>query len=192
MKDAPIQGSPSPSNVLRDGPLPSKPGPPIVEHVEARDVVLRALFEIRDPEIPPLSIVEMGMVHSIDVAHDRVRVQWLPTFAGCPALAVIGAQIESAIRDLGYESVDVEAVFDPPWSTDRITPDGRRKLREFGLSPPPRLDGAFVSLEMLHKAPCPQCGSRDTTLESPFGPTLCRAIHFCRACKNSFEQFKPL
>lgn len=154
--------------------------------------VWHALEAVCDPEIPPLSIVDMGMVHEVRVEGGRARVRYMPTFAGCPALLIIAGQIEAAVRALGLADVQVEAVFDPAWHSDRITEDGLRKLREFGLAPPGRLCGGAVRDSHFERVACPYCGSRETRLESPFGPTLCRAMHYCDACRQSFEQFKPV
>ncbi|MCG3128967.1 MAG: putative 1,2-phenylacetyl-CoA epoxidase, subunit D [Phycisphaerae bacterium] len=152
-----------------------------------------AIATVRDPEIPPLSIVEMGMIDRVDISDaGGAHVRFMPTFAGCPALLVIREQIEAALRAAGFSDVCVESVFDPPWTSDRVTEEGRRKLKAFGLAPPQKLDGGFVSLESLRKVACPYCGSRETVMESPFGPTLCRAIHYCNSCRQSFEQFKPV
>ncbi len=156
------------------------------------DDIWAALAKVPDPEIPPVSVVDLGMVHDVHVDGDTARVRFLPTFAGCPALELIGQSIREAIEQLGFAHVKVEPVFDPAWTTDRITAGGRRKLKEFGLAPPGKLNGRFVDISMLQKVACPYCDSRDTTLESTFGPTLCRAIHYCNACRNSFEQFKPV
>lgn len=154
--------------------------------------ILEALADIPDPEIPTVSIVELGMIHEVRVDGGAARVRFLPTFAGCPALEYIRDAIRRRLTDLGFAEAHVEAVHDPPWTSDRITHEGRRKLRAFGLSPPTKLNAAFVSLDALRRVECPHCGSRETQLETPFGPTLCRAIHYCRACRQSFEQFKPV
>ncbi len=151
-----------------------------------------ALRSIPDPEIPPVSIVELGMIDEVVVRGEAARVRFLPTFAGCPALDAIRSTIRERVAALGFDDVQVEAAFEPPWTTDRITDEGRRKLKEFGLAPPGRLNGRFVDIETLRRAACPFCGSRDTSMESAFGPTLCRAIHYCNGCRQSFEQFKPI
>lgn len=151
-----------------------------------------ALQGVKDPEIPLISLVELGMISELSVADGRVSVKMLPTFAGCPALDVMRDQIETAVRDAGFDEVGVEVVFDPPWSTDRITAEGLAKLKEFGLAPPSRCGEKGASESGLLKVTCPFCGSKDTDLESIFGPTLCRAIHYCRECQQSFEQFKPV
>lgn len=153
--------------------------------------VLDALQAVKDPEIPALSIVELGLVARVEVDGDAVRVALTPTFAGCPAVAVMRAEAERQLRALGAAEVVVEITFDPPWDSDRISDEGRRKLKAFGLAPPWRHNGAADLLQLL-VADCPYCGSGDTRLESAFGPTLCRAIYYCDTCRQSFEQFKPV
>ncbi len=153
--------------------------------------VLTALQDVKDPEIPVVSIVEMGLIAEVWVAPESVRVKITPTFAGCPAVEVMRAESENHLRALGIKNVSVQVTFDPPWNSNRISPEGRRKLKEFGLAPP-RPHSGNVDLIQLELANCPYCGSADTKLESAFGPTLCRAIHYCYNCQQSFEQFKPL
>jgi ring-1,2-phenylacetyl-CoA epoxidase subunit PaaD len=157
--------------------------------------VLDALSGVRDPEIPPLSITDLGIVERVVVTEDAVEVELLPTFAGCPALDVIRDDVEQSVRGLaGEREVRVRFVLAPPWTSDRITPAGREALRGYGLTPPGS-GGVFVPLAGLDRpesrVPCPFCGSDDTVLESAYGPTLCRTTHFCRACRNPFEGFKP-
>jgi ring-1,2-phenylacetyl-CoA epoxidase subunit PaaD len=153
--------------------------------------ILTALQDVKDPEIPVVSIVEMGLIADVQVGLEEVRVKITPTFAGCPAVEVMRAGAEQRLRELGVGRVSVEITFDPPWNSNRISVEGRRKLKEFGLAPP-RPHNGTVNLIQLELINCPFCGSADTTLESAFGPTLCRAIHYCHNCQQSFEQFKPL
>ncbi len=166
------------------------PGP------SCRPDVLRAwqaLADVADPEIPVLSVLEMGMIADVAMDGPCVVVRMTPTFAGCPALDVIREDIARVVRLAGFDEVRVDVVFDPPWTSDRITQEGRRKLKEFGLAPPaPGCGGGAVTETILRRVACPYCDSADTTLESLFGPTLCRAIHYCNACRQSFEQFKPV
>lgn len=152
--------------------------------------VWQALAGVRDPEIPAVSVVDMGIIADVFAADGGIVVQMTPTFAGCPALDVMRDQIGAAVRAAGFPGVRVDVVFDPPWTTERITAEGRRKLKAFGLAPPPACHGARP--QALHDVACPYCDSTDTSLESLFGPTLCRAIHYCNACRQSFEQFKPV
>jgi ring-1,2-phenylacetyl-CoA epoxidase subunit PaaD len=160
--------------------------------------VWEALADVRDPEIPPVSITDLGIVERVEVAADAVRIELLPTFVGCPALDVIRDDATAAAAPAaGGRRVEVRFVYSPPWTSDRITPEGREALRGYGLTPPPpAAEGrTFVPLASLRRtvgaAPCPFCGSGDTVVESAFGPTLCRTTHFCRACRNPFEAFKP-
>ena len=153
-----------------------------------------ALAEVPDPEIPAVSVVELGIIRSVEADADRIRVEMLPTFVGCPALEVIRGSIAERLAGMAPE-VAVEATFAEPWTTDRITPEGRRKLRESGFAQPaPHASGEalFPTITTRRVARCPYCGSRDTVLENPFGPTLCRAIHWCNQCRQPFEQFKKV
>jgi ring-1,2-phenylacetyl-CoA epoxidase subunit PaaD len=155
--------------------------------------VWEALAEIPDPEIPVLSLVELGVVRDVEVEDGRVRVEFTPTFLGCPALEVMRDQMAAKVRGLGAEPV-IEVITDDSWSTDRITPAGREKLRESGFAPPaPRRPGA-PQLVQLQRGPfrCPYCGSTETTLENIFGPTPCRSLRYCRSCSQPFEQFKTI
>lgn len=157
------------------------------------DRVWKALEGVTDPEIPVLSVVEMGIIADVAVRDGQVRVRMTPTFAGCPALDVMRESIGHAVRAAGYEDVAVDVVFDPPWTSDRISAVGRQKLKDYGLAPPAQnCGGGRVTESALAGVSCPYCESADTTLESIFGPTLCRAIHYCNACRQSFEQFKPV
>lgn len=156
------------------------------------DRVWKALANVSDPEIPVLSILEMGMIPAVRVEDGTVIVDLTPTFAGCPALDVIRGNITHAIVAAGFDQARVNVVFDPPWSSDRITPEGLRKLKAFGLAPPSKCGTMGVTFQALQTVACPYCNSTDTALESIFGPTLCRAIHYCNACRQSFEQFKPV
>jgi len=156
-----------------------------------KETILAALHDVKDPEIPAVSIVEMGLIAGVEIAPERVRVKITPTFAGCPAVEVMRAGVEQRIRALGVKDVKAVITFEPPWDSNRISPEGRRKLKEFGLAPPRQYTGTLDLIQIQFVA-CPFCGSEDTVLESAFGPTLCRAIHYCNNCQQSFEQFKPV
>jgi ring-1,2-phenylacetyl-CoA epoxidase subunit PaaD len=152
-----------------------------------------ALAEIPDPEIPVISLVDLGVVRDVDVAAGRVHVSFTPTFLGCPALEVMRDAIAERISSLGAEP-EVEVVLDDSWSTDRITAEGREKLRTHGFAPPaPRQPGLPQLVQLQSNGfRCPYCGSRDTTLENIFGPTPCRSLRYCRDCRQPFEQFKTI
>jgi ring-1,2-phenylacetyl-CoA epoxidase subunit PaaD len=155
--------------------------------------VWRALAEIPDPEIPVISVVDLGVVQDVRIDDERVHVDFTPTFMGCPALETMRAQMEDAIRALGAEP-EVEVVLDDSWSTDRISGEGREKLREAGFAPPAPRSAGTPTLIQLERGPfrCPYCGSTDTKLENVFGPTPCRSLRYCNACRQPFEQFKTI
>jgi ring-1,2-phenylacetyl-CoA epoxidase subunit PaaD len=152
-----------------------------------------ALAEIADPEIPVISLVELGVIRDVAVDGERVRVEFTPTFLGCPALEVMRDAMAAKVRELGAEP-EVAVVADDSWSTDRITPAGRAKLRASGFAPPtPRASSAPTLVQLQSKAfRCPYCGSTDTKLENIFGPTPCRSVRYCNACRQPFEQFKTI
>jgi len=160
--------------------------------------VWAALAEVHDPEIPPCSITDLGIVERVHVTEAAVKVDLLPTFAGCPALDVIRQDVQDAVHETvgGQLEIEVRFVYSPPWTSDRISPRGRKALQAYGVTPPGGVSsgrGAFIPLAALDRglgAACPFCGSADTVQESAFGPTLCRSTHFCRACRNPFEAFK--
>ena len=157
------------------------------------EAVWEALAEIPDPEIPVVSLVDLGVVQDVAVEDGHVRVDFTPTFLGCPALEVMRDAMAERIRALGAEP-EIRVRSDDSWSTDRITPAGREKLREAGFAPPaPRAAGA-PTLVQLGSAVfrCPYCGSPETKLENIFGPTPCRSLRYCTSCRQPFEQFKTI
>lgn len=156
------------------------------------EAVRDALAGVMDPEIPVISVVDMGIIRDVAVSPDGVTVTMTPTFSGCPALHVMRRDIEAAVLRLGAEKVTVRVVLNPAWSTEWISAEGREKLRQFGLAPPPRHAGDPASVAFFDLAECPRCGSTNTTMRNAFGPTLCRMIWYCNECQEAFEQFKPL
>ena len=159
--------------------------------MRSTDELWRALDEIADPEIPVVSLVEMGIVRDVKIENESVVVTMTPTFAGCPALQVMRETIEEKMRELGAANVDIKIALTPRWSSDWITNDARAKLKAFGLAPPPK-HGGNVQLFFPDDIACPYCDSTNTRVTNNFGSTLCRAIYFCRNCQQPFEQFKPL
>jgi ring-1,2-phenylacetyl-CoA epoxidase subunit PaaD len=159
------------------------------------EAILTLLETIADPEIPAISIVDLGIIQAVSIADDgKVTVDMTPTYAGCPALHMMQAEIIETLHAAGVADVQVNIVFDPPWSSDRISVAGRQKMQEFGIAPPPRLQGGKdgAMLLFLEAITCPFCQSSQTHLENPFGPTSCRAIYYCDNCHQPFELFKPL
>lgn len=167
---------------------------------EAERRIWDELAAIPDPEIPAINLVDLGVIGSVAVDDDgTARIELLPTFVGCPAIGVMQTEIERRVGTLGVaKGVEVRLNFDPPWTSDRITPEGRERLRRSGFAPPAMLPPAEIGsglteLSVLGTVPaaeCPYCGSRNTTLENAFGPTLCRTIHHCADCRQPFEAFK--
>jgi ring-1,2-phenylacetyl-CoA epoxidase subunit PaaD len=162
-------------------------------------IVWAALAEISDPEIPAISLVDLGVIRGFAFERyaggERLTVELMPTFVGCPAIEVMRQQIGERLGSLGLaDEVNVELTFAEPWTSDRITPAGREALRSSGFAPPVTIGSTFTgdSLTVLPIATCPYCASRNTTLENPFGPTLCRAIYHCADCRQPFEAFKPV
>jgi ring-1,2-phenylacetyl-CoA epoxidase subunit PaaD len=155
--------------------------------------VWEALSEVADPEIPVVSLVDLGVVRDVRVENGRVHVGFTPTFLGCPALEVMRDEIAAKVAELGAEP-DVEVIQNDSWTTDRITAEGREKLRAAGFAPPtPRTNGETTLLQLqTGRFRCPYCGSTDTKLENIFGPTQCRSIRYCNSCRQPFEQFKTL
>jgi ring-1,2-phenylacetyl-CoA epoxidase subunit PaaD len=159
--------------------------------VTAEDV-WAAFDEIPDPEIPVISLVDLGVIKDVAVQNGTVRVEFTPTFMGCPALEVMQRAMETTIVALGGEP-DIHVRLDDSWSTDDITPAGREKLRAAGFAPPtPRAAGKLELVQLQRGFRCPYCGSASTRLENLFGPTPCRSIRYCEDCRQPFEQFKTI
>jgi ring-1,2-phenylacetyl-CoA epoxidase subunit PaaD len=154
--------------------------------------ILTLLDEVKDPEIPVISLVDLGMITDVAEAADgHLKVTMTPTFVGCPAIQFMQAKVKQTLVKAGYANAEVVVDHSTPWSSNRITERGLQQLQDFRLSPPPHLEGDMQEADLEH-ARCPHCGSTNTSLRSPFGPTLCRALHFCYDCKQAFEQFKPV
>ncbi|HEY9262838.1 1,2-phenylacetyl-CoA epoxidase subunit PaaD [Chitinophaga sp.] len=153
--------------------------------------VYESLAHVMDPEIPVLSVIDLGMITEVDLGATEVHIKMIPTFAACPAVSYIQHNIKTTLEnELGID-VSVEVDKQVHWQSNRMTEAAKEKLKNFGIAPPKVLTGE-VSAEIMLEVPCPHCGSQQTYLRSPFGSTLCRAIHFCKGCGQVFEQFKPL
>ena len=152
-----------------------------------------ALAEIPDPEIPVISLVDLGVIRDVGIESGTVHVAFTPTFLGCPALEVMRDAMAERIRALGAEP-KIEVLRDDSWSTDRITPQGRQRLRASGFAPPAPREASAPTLVQLQSNVfrCPYCGSTETRLENIFGPTPCRSLRYCTSCRQPFEQFKTI
>ena len=161
---------------------------------DAREIVAGVL----DPEMPMLTLADLGVVRGVDVDGDAVLVTITPTYSGCPAIEEMRHDLRASLTGAGYASVEVRTVFSPPWSTDWISDDGRRKLAEAGIAPPGRAARRAAGPIPLTLGPpssavrCPQCGSPATEELSRFGPTACTALRRCPACREPFEHMKEI
>jgi ring-1,2-phenylacetyl-CoA epoxidase subunit PaaD len=160
-----------------------------------RERVLAALDEVPDPEVPAISVVELGVVRDVEIDGRAITVVITPTYSGCPAMKAIEDDILAALRGQGWPDARVRTVFAPAWTTDWMTDAAREKLRAYGIAPPGRAPHEeFVVLRRRAAAPvaCPFCGSTATALRSEFGSTACKAMHYCNACRQPFEEFKAI
>jgi ring-1,2-phenylacetyl-CoA epoxidase subunit PaaD len=162
-----------------------------------RSSILAILDEVKDPEVPALSVVELGLVRDVEITGDTVNVVVTPTYSGCPAMKVIEDDVLAALHSRGISDAHVRTVYAPAWTTDWMTDEAREKLRAYGIAPPGRAGtgeaGGFVTIAR-RRAPvrCPFCGSTDTVLTSEFSSTACKALHACRHCSQPFEEFKAI
>lgn len=156
-----------------------------------KEDVLEALQDVKDPEIPTISVVDLGIIRNVEVGERIIKITMTPTFSGCPALKIMENMVKEKITELTALDVEVTTNFDTQWNTNMITEKGLEGLKKHGLAPPLRHEG-LVQIDMITHAECPLCGSTNTVIKSPFGPTLCRSLHYCNDCLNAFEQFKPV
>lgn len=154
--------------------------------------IWQALEVVKDPEIPTLSMVDMGIITKVEIRGDSdVFVEMTPTFSGCPAIKMMEGMVAERLKEIGIEKVEVVTTFDKPWDSNKLTERGLMCLKKHGLAPPPKHKGE-ITQELLEHVACPFCGSKNTETKSPFGPTLCRSLHYCNNCLQAFEQFKPV
>jgi ring-1,2-phenylacetyl-CoA epoxidase subunit PaaD len=151
------------------------------------------LGRVADPEIPVISVTELGIVRAVRAADESVEVVVTPTYSGCPATEAIARSIREALTAAGAARVNVTTQLAPPWTTDWIAPAAQEKLRAWGIAPPgARAADEAQPLAFVPRIDCPRCGSRDTERLSQFGATACKALYRCRACRETFEHFKPI
>ena len=155
----------------------------------SRDEILRWLGQVPDPEIPVLSITDLGIVREVEIG-ERVTVSLSPTYSGCPATEVIEKSVLDALHDHGVDDVEIKRVLSPPWTTDWISEKGRKKLRDYGIAPPEKGAGKRALLHGERQVACPRCGTTATELVSEFGSTACKASYRCSECLEPFEYFK--
>ena len=155
------------------------------------------LSQVSDPEIPAISIVDLGIVRAIEPSADgRCDIVITPTYSGCPAMHVIEENIQQVLREQGLTNIQIRTQLSPAWTTDWISDVGKEKLRAFGIAPPARLATGIIDISALSfddetDIACPQCGSMHTRLISQFGSTACKALYRCSDCLEPFDYFKP-
>lgn len=154
--------------------------------------IWQALEVVKDPEIPTLSMVDMGIITKVEVrGESNVFVEMTPTFTGCPAIKMMEGMVSDRLKEMGIQTIEVVTTFDKPWDSNKLTERGLMCLKKHGLAPPIKHQGE-VTLELLEHTICPFCSSKNTEMKSPFGPTLCRSMHYCNDCLQAFEGFKPV
>jgi ring-1,2-phenylacetyl-CoA epoxidase subunit PaaD len=164
----------------------------VVQHEDADLARARAVAAaVVDPEIPVLTLEDLGVLRGAERRDGRIVVKLTPTYTGCPATLAIRLAVEAALAEAGMAEARVETVLSPPWSTDQITEEGRRKLKAFGIAPPSRAAGPRA-LFGADTVACPKCGSTRTALVAEFGSTACKALWRCEACAEPFDYFKCL
>lgn len=157
-----------------------------------KDKILEILEEVTDPEIPVLTVADLGIIRDVHIAEDGgVEVVITPTYSGCPAMNMIEVNIKAALQEAGVGKVRVKTVLHPAWTTDWISKSGRAKLKAYGIAPP--VNGSVNKGTLFGEGPvveCPRCGSKDTKMLSQFGSTACKALYQCQDCKEPFDYFK--
>ncbi|HVE80417.1 MAG TPA: 1,2-phenylacetyl-CoA epoxidase subunit PaaD [Gemmatimonadaceae bacterium] len=166
----------------------------MVIRADARAAAFAVLADVLDPEVPALSIVDLGIVRDVEVEGERLTVVVTPTYSGCPAMRVIERDIVEALERGGFAGARVRTTYAPAWTTDWISPAGREKLRAYGIAPPgPVQDEPLVPLARRPiVVACPFCGSSQTESRSEFGSTACKALMYCNECRQPFERFKSI
>ncbi len=156
--------------------------------------LLEILEDVKDPEVPVLSVVELGIVRGAERAGSGAVITVTPTYSGCPAMREIESDIRRALEARGVSPVEIRTTFAPAWTTDWMSDEARAKLRRYGIAPPgvARESAVVQIVRRANVVACPRCGSRNTELTSEFGSTACKALRVCRACGEPFEEFKAI
>lgn len=157
-----------------------------------REHVLGLLEHVKDPEVPVISVRELGVLRDVEVRDGKVLVTITPTYTGCPAMDVMREDIVKELHSAGIVDVEVKQALSPAWTTDWISEEGKRKLKEYGIAPPEKTADIRALKGEQPVVECPQCGSKDTVMVSPFGSTACKALWKCNECLEPFDQFKCL
>lgn len=156
----------------------------------SKEQISEWLSSVTDPEVPVLTIVDLGIVRDVQINNEEVTIVITPTYSGCPAMDVIAMNIRMALMSHGIKKVNIENRISPAWTTDWMSEEGKKKLKQYGIAPPVRKSVSNLGLFEEDNVPCPKCGSEDTMLSSQFGPTSCKALYKCNSCLEPFEHFK--
>jgi|TARA_B110000027_G_scaffold42147_1_gene46404 ring-1,2-phenylacetyl-CoA epoxidase subunit PaaD len=156
------------------------------------DQIRQYMEEVFDPEVPVLTIVDLGVLRKVEVIGDTVKITITPTYSGCPAMKRIEDDIVELLKEKGIDKVEVDLVLSPAWTTDWLSAEGRVKLKEYGIAPPENEMDKSVLFAEPTIVPCPKCDSRDTKLVSQFGSTACKAHYQCNTCLEPYDYFKCL
>ena len=154
------------------------------------ELIWERIALIPDPEIPVISIVELGVVRDVQWDGKKLKITITPTYTGCPAMHLFVAEIKAAMHEQGFDNLEISTVYAPAWTTDWLTPEAKEKLRQYGIAPPVMCSEDCDPFEMPPPVPCPRCGAETTTLVSQFGATACKSLYSCNVCKEPFEYFK--
>jgi ring-1,2-phenylacetyl-CoA epoxidase subunit PaaD len=164
----------------------------IEEKKIAAEKIWKLLEDVNDPEVPVLSVIDLGIIRNVKINNDEVEVVITPTYSGCPAMDAISMNIRLALLQYGYNKIKITSVLSPAWTTDWMSEHGKEKLKSFGIAPPSSKQ-QVCHTELFHKGeaiPCPRCNSYNTALISQFGSTACKALYVCEECKEPFDYFK--
>lgn len=154
------------------------------------ELVWERLSLIPDPEVPVISIVELGVVRGVKYDGETLEIVITPTYTGCPAMHLFVAEVKAAMHDQGFDNLKITTVYAPAWTTDWLSPEAKEKLRRYGIAPPVKEDLSDDPFAPPPAIPCPRCDSENTTLVSQFGATACKSLYSCQDCKEPFEYFK--
>lgn len=159
--------------------------------VVTKENIYSLLNEIPDPEIPVISIVELGVIRDVDVKGKDIDVTITPTYSGCPAMKQMEDDVRKKLEENGFENIKINTVYNPAWTTDWLSPEARQKLQDYGIAPPEEstTDKSFLTNKPKHIT-CPRCKSKDTVMVSQFGSTACKALYKCNDCLEAFDYFK--
>ncbi|HRC33295.1 MAG TPA: phenylacetate-CoA oxygenase subunit PaaJ [Bacteroidia bacterium] len=164
-----------------------------ISHTHTNESIMQLLCTIPDPEVPAINIVELGVVRGVEIQNDTVQVTITPTYSGCPAMKAIEDEIVKTLLANNITQYKIKTVLLPPWTTDWLTDEAKQKLQDYGIAPPQQTTNQHLTAMLSGKkiaVTCPYCKSGDTKLSSAFGSTACKALHYCNACQQPFEEFK--